>query len=271
MRRPTSSGRSAASRCTVDLFDPGAVAARGGRPRGRRQPGHEHPARSPRRPRGAAWATNERLRTRGVEPPRRRAPLAAGAAAVRPGVDLLPVRRRRGPAGSTRTTRSTTSARSPARGTAEAAARALRRRRAASGVVLRFAQFYAPDSTHTQAFNATACASAINPFLGARRGLHARSSTPRTPGPRWSPRCGRRAASTTWPTTSRVTRAEAGRIVAEALGVKPPHTAAEARAGGEPRLGQAPDAVAAHLERALQGRRPGWTPAHPSIRGSWPA
>ena len=67
-----------------------------------------------------------------------------------------------------------------------------------------------------------------------------------------------------------VTRAEAGRIVAEALGVKPPHPVPKAVQAATP-------ASAKLLMRSLRvsNRRfkeaTGWQPVHPSIRGSWPA
>ena len=135
------------------------------------------------------------------------------------------------------------------------------------GVVLRFAQFYAADSTHTQAFNATARRRA-NPFLGAPEGymsfIHAEDAGSAV------------VAALRAPTgiynvvdDEPVTRADAGRIVAEALGVEPPHAVSK--------VVQAATPASAQLMRSLRvsNRRfkdaTGWRPTHPSIRGSWPA
>ena len=217
-RRPTSSGRSAASRCTVDLFDPGAVASA--------VVGHEvvvnlatsippltKAARGAagRRTSGCAARPRTTSSTRPSRPDRR------GTSRSRsPSPTSTPPT-----AGSTRTTPSTRWAPSPGARDAEAAA-ARFATGGGVGVVLRFAQFYAPDSTHTQAFNATT-RRPRQPVPRLPRGLHLVRSTRRTPGRRSWPRCGRRAASTTWPTTSRSRAPRPGAIVAEALGVKPPH------------------------------------------------
>jgi nucleoside-diphosphate-sugar epimerase len=137
-----------------------------------------------------------------------------------------------------------------------------------TGVVLRFAQFYATDSTHTQAFNATA-RRRINPFLGAPDAytsfIHAEDAGSAVGA-------ALRAPSGTYNVVDDepVTRAEAGRIVAEALGVKPPRAI--------PKVVQAATPASAKLLmrslRVSNGRfreATGWEPAHPSIRGSWPA
>ena len=137
-----------------------------------------------------------------------------------------------------------------------------------AGVVLRFAQFYASDSTHTRAFNATTRLR-VNPFLGPPEGymsfIHAEDAGSAV------------VAALRAPTgiynvvdDEPVTRADAGRIVAEALGVKQPYAA--------PKVVQAiTPASVKLLMRSLRvsNRRfkeaTGWRPAHPSIRGSWPA
>jgi nucleoside-diphosphate-sugar epimerase len=137
-----------------------------------------------------------------------------------------------------------------------------------TGVVLRFAQFYAPDSTHTQAFNATA-RRRINPFLGAPEAytsfIHAEDAGSAVVAALQAPSGTYNVAD-----DEPVTRAEAGRIVAEALGVKPPRAV--------PKVVQAASPASAKLlMRSLRvsNRRfeeaTGWRPAHPSIRGSWPA
>lgn len=90
------------------------------------------------------------------------------------------------------------------------------------GVVLRFAQFYSADSEHVRAFNGWA-RRRINPFLG-------------DPGSYWSfvhadDAGAAVAAALTIPggvynvgDDEPVTRADAGRIVADALGVQPPRS-----------------------------------------------
>jgi nucleoside-diphosphate-sugar epimerase len=136
------------------------------------------------------------------------------------------------------------------------------------GVVLRFAQFYAPDSTHTQAFNATT-RRRVNPFLGAPEAytsfIHAEDAGSAVVA-------ALRAPSGTYNIADDepLTRAEAGRVVAEALGVKPPRAL--------PKVVQAATPASAKLlMRSLRvsNRRfkeaTGWQPAHRSIRGSWPA
>jgi nucleoside-diphosphate-sugar epimerase len=67
-----------------------------------------------------------------------------------------------------------------------------------------------------------------------------------------------------------VTRADAGRIVAEALGVKQPHAV--------PKVVQAVTPASVKLlmrSSRVSNRRfkeaTGWRPAHSSIRGAWPA
>jgi nucleoside-diphosphate-sugar epimerase len=137
-----------------------------------------------------------------------------------------------------------------------------------AGVVLRFAQFYAPDSSHTKAFNATT-RRRVNPFLGPPDGytsfIHAEDA-------------GSAVAATLQAMSGiyniaddePVIRAEAGRIVAEALGVKRPHALPKVVQAAMP-------ASAKLLMRSLRvsNRRfkeaTSWRPAHPSIRGAWPA
>ncbi|MEO6317680.1 MAG: NAD(P)-dependent oxidoreductase [Acidimicrobiales bacterium] len=136
-----------------------------------------------------------------------------------------------------------------------------------AGVVLRYAQFYAPDSTHTKAANATV-RRRINPFLGGPGGytsfLHAEDAGSAVVA-------ALRALSGTYNVgdDEPLTRAEAGEVVAEALGVKPPHPL--------PKVVRAVSPASAKLLmkslRVSNGRfkaATGWSPAHPSIRGSWP-
>ena len=67
-----------------------------------------------------------------------------------------------------------------------------------------------------------------------------------------------------------LTRREAGLVVADALGVKPPRALPKAARAASPKSAKL-------LMRSLRVSNArfkaatGWTPAHPSIRGSWPA
>lgn len=137
-----------------------------------------------------------------------------------------------------------------------------------AGVVLRFAQLYAPDSGHTKAYNALA-RHRVNPFLGAPEAytsfIHAEDAGSAVVSALLAPTGIYNVVD-----DEPVTRAEAGRIVAEALGVKPPRTV--------PKVVQAAMPPSANLlMRSLRvsNRRfedtAGWHPAHPSIRCSWPA
>jgi len=135
------------------------------------------------------------------------------------------------------------------------------------GVVLRFAQFYAPDSSHTQAFNAAA-RRRINPFVGPPEGytsfIHAEDAGAAVVAALNGP-----SGTYNVVDDEPVTRAEAGRIVADALGVKPPWTipkALRATSPGSAKLLMRSLRVShAHFTEAT-----GWTPTHPSIRGAWP-
>ena len=215
--------------------------------------------------RGSAWATNERLRREASNH------LVDGALAAVP------------PATSRSRSRSRTWTTAtawidedhpvdqvgPFTGARDAEAAAARfAAHGGVGVVLRFAQFYAPDSSHTKAFNATA-RRRVNPFLGPPEGytsfIHAEDAGSAVAA-------ALRAPSGTYNVVDDepLTRAEAGRIVAEALQVKPPHTV--------PRVVQAATPASAKLlMRSLRVSNQrfkdatGWQPAHPSIRGSWPA
>lgn len=135
-------------------------------------------------------------------------------------------------------------------------------------MVLRFAQFYAPDSDHVRAYNALA-KRRINPFLGPGEAyssfIHADDAGAAVVAGLTVPGGVYNVAD-----DEPVTRADAGRIVANTLGVEPPRAV--------PRLLRAATPSSAKLMmRSLRvsNRRfrevSGWAPAHPSIRGSWPA
>lgn len=136
-----------------------------------------------------------------------------------------------------------------------------------AGVVLRFAQFYAPDSSHVRSFNATA-RRRINPFVGDSDSycsfIHADDAGSATVAALRAPSGIYNVAD-----DEPVTRSEAGAIVADALGVRSPHTVPKLVRAASPSSGKL-------LMRSLRvsNRRfkeaTGWMPAHPSIRGAWP-
>ncbi len=141
----------------------------GGGPRGRGPPGHQHPAAHQGGPLRAPGA-----RTSGCAP---RPPPTWSTPPWPPG-----------PSGTCRS-RSASRTRTPGdrwidedhpvdhvgpvrrRGGRRSGRRRGSREGGGHGVVLRFAQFYAPESSHTQAFNALV-RRRLNPFLGDARRLH---------------------------------------------------------------------------------------------------
>lgn len=136
------------------------------------------------------------------------------------------------------------------------------------GVVLRFAQFYAPESVHTITFNATV-RRRVNPFVGDPDGftsfIHAEDA-----GSAVVAALGAPGGTYNVGDDEPLTRTEAGRAVAAALGVKAPHALPRAVRAASP-------SSAKLLMRSLRVSNQrfkaatGWAPAHPSIRGSWPA
>ena len=152
-----------------------------------------------------------------------------------------------------------------------ASAEAAARRFGAEGgdwVVLRYAQFYAPDSTHTVAANA-ALRKRINPFLGAPEDytsfIHADDAGSAVTAALLAP-SGIYNVGDDEP----LTRAEAGAAAAAALGVKPPRALPKLLRKAVPTSGK----LLMKSLRISNGRfkdATGWQPAHPSIRGAWPA
>jgi nucleoside-diphosphate-sugar epimerase len=150
-----------------------------------------------------------------------------------------------------------------------AAAEAAAARFAAGGgtdVALRFGQFHGPGNSHVESFNALA-RKRINPFLGAPDAfwsfIHVHDAGTAV------------AAALTVPSgiynvtdDEPLTRADAGRAVVAALGVKPPRGVPAAARAVMPASGKL-------LMKSLRvsNRRfkqaSGWTPSHPSIKGSW--
>lgn len=247
----------------VDLFDPGAVSAA--------VVGHEVvvnlatsiPALT-KAARGSAWATNERLRSEASNHLVDGALHAGAARYIQESIAFPYVDHgsqwidedhpvdQVGPFNG-------------ARHAEEAAARFADH--GGAGVVLRYAQFYAPDSSHTKAFTASV-RRRVNPFVGSPDGytsfIHAEDAGSAVVAALQAPSGIYNVAD-----DEPVTRTEAGRIVADALGVKPPHAV--------PRVVQAASPTSAKLlMRSLRvsNRRfkdaTGWQPTHPSIRGSWP-
>jgi nucleoside-diphosphate-sugar epimerase len=135
-----------------------------------------------------------------------------------------------------------------------------------AGVVLRFAQFHGPDSAHVGFFNGL-LRKRINPFVGPPDAytsfIHADDAGSSV------------ATAMTLPPgvynvgdDEPLTRLEAGRAAAAALGVKPPHTIpAAARAtvlhSAKPMM-RSLRVSNAKLKAASE-----WTPSLPSVRGSW--
>jgi nucleoside-diphosphate-sugar epimerase len=137
-----------------------------------------------------------------------------------------------------------------------------------TGVALRFAQFYAPEAAHTQAFNA-AVRRHLNPFIGDPDGyvsfIHAEDA-----GSAVVAALGAPSGIYNVGDDEPLTRTGAGRVVADALGVKPPHALPKVVRAATPGLGK----LLMRSLRVSNGRfkaATGWAPAHPSIRGSWPA
>lgn len=136
-----------------------------------------------------------------------------------------------------------------------------------NGVVLRFAQFYAPDASHVASFHALA-SKRINPFFGPADSytsfVHAEDAGTAVAAALRAPSGVYNVAD-----DQPLTRGEAGEVVAEALGV--------GRLLSAPRFLFAllPEKATA-LTRSLRvsNRRfveaVGWSPRYPSIREGWP-
>jgi nucleoside-diphosphate-sugar epimerase len=137
-----------------------------------------------------------------------------------------------------------------------------------TGVVLRFAQFYAPEATHTIAFNKAVRRFRVNPFFGApdtyTSFIHAEDAGSAVAAALRAP-----AGIYNVVDDEPLTRAEAGRVLAGANGRR--------RALTIPRLLRAVAPASAKVlatslreSNARFKAATGWAPAHPSIRGSWP-
>jgi nucleoside-diphosphate-sugar epimerase len=136
-----------------------------------------------------------------------------------------------------------------------------------AGVVLRFAQFYAPEAGHTVAFDRV-LRRRVNPWMGPADAyvslVHAEDAGAAVVAALGAPGGVYNVAD-----DEPLTRAEAGRAAAARLGVGPP------RALPGPLLGLLPGSAKLLMRsQRVSNRRfreaSGWAPAHPSIRSSWP-
>lgn len=136
-----------------------------------------------------------------------------------------------------------------------------------TGVVLRFTQFYAPDASHTQFYNAS-LRKRLNPFIGPPNAyqswIHADDAASAVVAALAVP-----SGTYNICDDEPLTRQQAGRAAALSLGVKPPHAL--------PRLVQAATPSSAKLMmKSLRvsnqrfAEATGWAPQYPSIRGNWP-
>jgi nucleoside-diphosphate-sugar epimerase len=135
------------------------------------------------------------------------------------------------------------------------------------GVVLRFAQFVAPEATHTQSMNGM-LRKRISPFPGDPDGyvssIHAEDAGSAVAAAFRAP-----AGIFNIVDDEPLVRREAGEVCAAALGVKPPHSLPRAA------LKIAPPSARAimrslRVSHARFTEATGWTPTHTSLRTYWP-
>lgn len=248
---------------TADLFDPAAVAAA--------VVGHEvvvnlataiPPLSKASLPR--AWATNDRIRTE-ASAHLVAAALAAGASRYVQESICFPYL----DAGDAWIDEDAPVDHETAIFRAAGAAEAATARFAAeggAGVVLRFAQFYAADAGHTVTMSRLA-RRRLSPFIGEAAAymssIHAEDAGSAVVAALAAPSGTYNVAD-----DEPLTRVEADRVVAARLGVKPLRRMPKLLL----RLNPSTKAVA-RSQRVGHGRlteATGWTPAHPSIRTSWP-
>jgi nucleoside-diphosphate-sugar epimerase len=134
------------------------------------------------------------------------------------------------------------------------------------GVVLRFAQFHGPGSTHVDAVNAMA-RRRINAFLGAPDAywsfIHADDAGAAVAAALRAPGGIYNIAD-----DEPLTRREIGLVLADAIGAKPPRSAPAAARAVMPKMAKA--LMRSHrISNARFREATGWAPAHPSINGSW--
>lgn len=135
-----------------------------------------------------------------------------------------------------------------------------------AGVVLRFAQFHGTGSSHVASFNALT-RRRINPFLGPPEAyssfVHADDAGTAVAAALTIP-----AGTYNVADDEPLTRFDAGRAVAAALGVKAPHAVPAAARAIMPALAKAL-VKSLRISNAKLKRESDWSPRHPSIRGSW--
>jgi nucleoside-diphosphate-sugar epimerase len=135
-----------------------------------------------------------------------------------------------------------------------------------TGVVLRFGQFHGPGSAHVQAFNAMA-RKRINPFVGRPDAycsfIHAEDAGSAVAAALEVP-----AGTYNVVDDEPLTRVEAGRVLAEAVGVKRLHLPPAVLRATVLRSAK-PLMKSLRVSNAKLKAASGWTPLHPSMRGSW--
>ena len=136
----------------------------------------------------------------------------------------------------------------------------------ATGVVLRFAQFYAPDSSHSRAF-VKAVRRRVAPVLGDPDGytssIHADDAAAAVVAALAAP-----AGIYNVADDEPLTRRGYAEAVAAAVGVKPPHFAP----AGLAKIGGASGGMLARSQRIANGRfkaATGWAPRFPDARIGW--
>ena len=134
------------------------------------------------------------------------------------------------------------------------------------GVVLRFAQFHGPGSHHVDTFNSIA-RRRVNPLVGPPDAytsfVHADDAGSAVAAAMALPGGIYNVAD-----DEPLTRAEAGRVIAEALGVKPPHALPRVVRAATPRSAKLL-MKSLRISNAKLKAASDWRPSHPSIRGSW--
>lgn len=135
-----------------------------------------------------------------------------------------------------------------------------------AGVVLRFAQFYAPDASHTIAMNRMV-QRRVSPFVGTPDGfmssVHATDA-----GSAVVAALGAPAGVYNVADDEPVRRADADGLVADRLGVKRPVRVASTLARLSPSARQLAKSLRISHDRFTEAT--GWTPSVPSIRDGWP-
>lgn len=248
----------------VDLFDPGAVrAAVDGHDAAVNLATHIPPATRSTLP--GAWAENDRIR-REVSAHLASAVLDSGASVFVQESITFPYADRGGS-----WIDEDTPIDAPAMATSTAAAEAAARRVAESGrtgIVLRFAQFYAADSAHSITF-VKAVRKRLAPVLGRPdsyiSSIHADDAASAVVAALAAPSGTYNVAD-----DEPVTRRAYAEALAAALGVKPPHFAP----AGLAKLGGSAASMLARSQRISNqrfARASGWRPRYESVRVGWPA